>query len=67
MREKRQSLGPRNRTLVRCDLSITGDYKFFMEVTRNVQGSLATKENVATSLLVNYVQGASEIFQVPRQ
>lgn len=64
VREKRQS--PRNRTRVRCDFNITGDYKFFKEVTKNVAGSKEVQERVATSLLVSYVQGASRIFQVPR-
>ena len=64
VRKTRQSSGPRNRARVRCDLSITGDYRFFQEVTRNVDDDSA-KRVVATSLLMNYVQGASRIFQVP--
>ena len=63
MRDTRQSRTPRNRALVRCDLNITGDFRFYQEVTRNVDGT-ATKDSVATSLLVSYVQGASKIFQV---
>ena len=42
---------------------MTGDYKFFQEVTKNVDND-ATKVTVATSLLVSYVQGTSRIFQV---
>ena len=60
-RERRQS---RNRDRVRCDLNITGDYRFFDAVTENVQGDVNVKMTVAASLLVSYVQGASRIFQV---
>ena len=63
-REKRQA--SRNRTLVRCDLSMTGDFRFFEAVTEGIVGGTPdSKERVATSLLVSYVQGASRIFQVP--
>lgn len=62
--EKQQA--SRNRTLVRCDLSITGDFRFFEAVTEGIVGGTPdSKERVATSLLVSYVQGASRIFQVP--
>ena len=61
---KRQD-SSRNTDLVRCDLSMTGDFRFFEAVTDNVDDS--AKERVATSLLVSYVQGASRIFQVPPQ
>ena len=49
---------------MRCDLNVTGDYLFFQEVTRTVDGTVETKENVARSLLVSYIQGASEIYKV---
>ena len=60
-RSKRQS----ERSLVRCDLNVTGDYLFYQEVTRDL-GSLSVeeKEEVALSLLVSYIQGASEIYKV---
>ena len=60
-RSKRQS----GSSLVRCDLNVTGDYLFYQEVTRDL-GSLSVeeKEEVALSLLVSYVQGASEIYKV---
>ncbi|CAI8036894.1 Disintegrin and metalloproteinase domain-containing protein 10 [Geodia barretti] len=59
-RSKRQS----GSSLVRCDLNVTGDYLFYQEVTRDL-GSLSVreKEEVALSLLVSYVQGASEIYK----
>ena len=63
MRETRQSPGPRNRNRVRCDLSITGDFRFFQEVT-NMNMPESARVSMATSLLVSYVQGASRIFQV---
>ena len=51
-----------DRDLVRCDLSVTGDYKFYEAVTG--EGSVEERRSVAASLLVSYVQGASRIFQV---
>ena len=63
---KRQD-SSRNRELVRCDLSMTGDFRFFDAMTDSVNGSTEAKERVAASLLVSYVQGASRIFQVPPQ
>lgn len=63
-RKKRQS---GNSNLVRCDLNVTGDYLFFQEVTREIQGlSVEQKEKVAESLLVGYIQGASTIYKVRR-
>ena len=53
----------RDRSLVRCDLNVTGDYKFFFEVTRNVDG-VAAQRMVAASLLTGYIQLASDIFKV---
>jgi disintegrin and metalloproteinase domain-containing protein 10 len=47
---------------VRCDLSITGDFRFFQEVT-NMNMPESARVSMATSLLVSYVQGASRIFQ----
>lgn len=61
--QRRRRQGGRDRDLVRCDLSVTGDYKFFEEVSQNVD-SVEEKISVAASLLVSYVQGASRIFQV---
>ena len=62
LRERRQSA--RNRTRVRCDISILGDYKFYDAVTKTVQGGDDIKKMVAASLLTSYVQGSSDIFRV---
>ena len=48
---------------VRCWLNVTGDYKFFKQVTGTVNGDTKAKESVAASLLVGIIQGASNIFQ----
>lgn len=65
--EKRQG-SQRNRARVRCDLSMTGDFKFVTAVNENnVDTSPESRRRVAASLLVSYVQGASRIFQVPPQ
>ena len=57
MRRKRQE--PK----VRCWLNVTGDYKFFKEVTKMVNANDNAKMSVAASLLVGIIQGASTIFQ----
>ena len=63
-RSKRQT----ENSLVRCDLNVTGDYQFFQEVTQDLQSlSVEAREEVALSLLVSYIQGASEIYKVRRR
>ena len=60
VRERRQT---RDQDKVRCWLNVTGDYKFFKEVTRMVSGGEDVEVSVAASLLVSIIQGASNIFQ----
>ena len=60
VRERRQT---RDQDKVRCWLNVTGDYKFYEEVTRTVSGGEEVKVAVAASLLMSIIQGASTIFQ----